>query len=91
MIIGLIKGPTAVTEFSVIGRLYFTAYAMFVLMIGPLWPTAAEAIRRGDIQWVRRTLRSLLDVRERGSKTAMSRLPAYFWRRAFSVSSTAVG
>jgi O-antigen/teichoic acid export membrane protein len=60
LIVGLVKGPAQVAEFSVIGRLYFTAYALFVLLIGPLWPTAAEAIRRGDIPWVRRQLRRSL-------------------------------
>ena len=60
MIIGFVKGAGDVPEFSVVGRLYFTAYGLFVLLIGPLWPTAAEAIRRGDIAWVRSTLRRSL-------------------------------
>jgi O-antigen/teichoic acid export membrane protein len=60
VIIGIVRGPAEVPEFSVVGRLYFTAYGVFVLLIGPLWPTAAEAIRRGDLPWVSSTLRRSL-------------------------------
>jgi O-antigen/teichoic acid export membrane protein len=41
----------------VIGRLYLLAYGIFSLLLQPLWPAYGEAARRGDLAWVRRTLR----------------------------------
>jgi O-antigen/teichoic acid export membrane protein len=57
LIISSVLGGQAVADFAVIGRLYLLAYGVFSLLLQPLWPAYGEAARRGDLAWVRRTLR----------------------------------
>jgi O-antigen/teichoic acid export membrane protein len=62
LIILKVLGPDAVTRYAVPGRLFLMMYALFMLMIGPLWPAQGEALRRGDFAWMRRALRTSLVV-----------------------------
>jgi O-antigen/teichoic acid export membrane protein len=56
-----VLGPEAVTHYSVTFRMFSMAMLMATLLSGPLWPAYGEAMARGDIPWVKRTLsRSLL-------------------------------
>ena len=50
-------GATAVADYSVAARIFLTVSAAVALLLHPLWPAYAEAIERGDIEWVRATLR----------------------------------
>jgi O-antigen/teichoic acid export membrane protein len=51
-----VLGAAAVTQYAVPRRM-FDAVAMVVGMyVTPLWPAYGEAITRGDVPWVRRTL-----------------------------------
>jgi len=51
-----VLGAAAVTQYAVPRRM-FDAVALIVAMyVTPLWPAYGEAIARGDVQWVRRTL-----------------------------------
>ena len=63
IIIARVRGVSQVPEYSIPQRM-FSIIAMIVgMMVTPLWPAYAEAISRGDVPWVRRTLgRSLLLV-----------------------------
>ena len=61
LIIGVVLGPAQVTDYAVAGRLFMMTFAVCGLLIAPLWPAYGEAIRRGDLPWVRWALaRSLL-------------------------------
>lgn len=51
-----ILGPAAAAEYSVALRLYFLVPAVVSMMFLPLWPAYGEALSRGDIAWLRRTL-----------------------------------
>ncbi|MEO6828871.1 MAG: oligosaccharide flippase family protein [Acidobacteriaceae bacterium] len=56
-------GPTAVTVFSIPDRMFSMLALLVTMLITPLWPAYGEAISRGDMDWVRRTLvRTLLAV-----------------------------
>ena len=51
-----VLGAASVTQYAVPRRM-FDAVAMVVAMyVTPLWPAYGEAISRGDVPWVRRTL-----------------------------------
>jgi O-antigen/teichoic acid export membrane protein len=56
-----VLGPEAVAQYSVAYRMFGVALLMATLLAGPLWPAYGEAMARGDIPWVKRTLiRSLV-------------------------------
>jgi O-antigen/teichoic acid export membrane protein len=56
-----VLGPEAVAQYSVAYRMFSVAMLMATLLSGPLWPAYGEALARGDILWVKRTLiRSLV-------------------------------
>ncbi len=62
-IIARILGSSSVPEYSIPQRMFSLISTMVVMMVTPLWPAYGEAISRGDIPWVRRTLgRSLVFV-----------------------------
>jgi O-antigen/teichoic acid export membrane protein len=51
-----IIGPSAAAEYSVALRLFFLVPTLLSMVFLPLWPAYGEAIARGDLAWVRRTL-----------------------------------
>jgi len=56
-----VLGPEAVAQYSVAYQMFSVALLMATLLAGPLWPAYGEALARGDIPWVKRTLvRSLV-------------------------------
>ncbi|MEA2707757.1 MAG: hypothetical protein QOF78_358 [Phycisphaerales bacterium] len=57
LIIGHMLGQDAVAEYSVVGRPFTIVFGLYSLLLSPLWPAFGEALRRGDVEWVRRTLR----------------------------------
>jgi O-antigen/teichoic acid export membrane protein len=57
IIIGKMLGQDAVADYSVIGRPFMLVFGLYSLLLSPLWPMHGEALRRGDIAWVRRVLR----------------------------------
>lgn len=60
LIISSTIGTKDVTGYDAIGRLYLGGYALFMIVLAPLWPAHGEALRRGDLAWVRRMLRHSL-------------------------------
>jgi O-antigen/teichoic acid export membrane protein len=62
-IIARTLGAVNVPEYSIPQRMFALLAAMSGMLVAPLWPAYGEAISRGDVAWVRRTLvRSLLVV-----------------------------
>jgi O-antigen/teichoic acid export membrane protein len=51
-----ILGPEAVTQYSVPMRLFSILPLIMGMIMGPLWPAYGEAIARGEMEWVRKTL-----------------------------------
>jgi O-antigen/teichoic acid export membrane protein len=63
LIIARTMGAVNVPEYSIPQRMFAIVTMMSAMLITPLWPAYGESISRGEIAWVRRTLRiSLLTV-----------------------------
>jgi O-antigen/teichoic acid export membrane protein len=63
LIIARVLGAINVPEYSVPQRLFAVVAMMSGMFVAPLWPAYGEAVSRGDVAWVRRTLaRSVLLV-----------------------------
>lgn len=57
LVLAKILGASAVTEYSVPQRLFSLTPLLLTFVLAPLWPAYAEAKARGDVQWIRNTLR----------------------------------
>jgi O-antigen/teichoic acid export membrane protein len=57
VVIGGTVGAEGVTPYALVGQVFITAYGFFMLFQAPLWPAYADALRRGDGVWVRRSIR----------------------------------
>ncbi len=51
-----LRGASAVTRYSVVARLFGIISGALAFLTTPLWPAYGEALSRGDLAWVRRTL-----------------------------------
>jgi O-antigen/teichoic acid export membrane protein len=58
LVIATDRGMEEVAAYSVVGRIFLMGYGLYMMYLTPLWPAAGEAIRRGDIGWVTRRIRS---------------------------------
>jgi O-antigen/teichoic acid export membrane protein len=56
LIVAQILGQEAVAQLAVPARLFNVAGAVAMIALMPLWPAYGEAIARGDIAWVKRTV-----------------------------------
>ena len=57
LIIAQMLGAAAVADYAVPERLFSLITLVIAMVLAPLWPAYGEAIARGDMPWVRRTLR----------------------------------
>jgi O-antigen/teichoic acid export membrane protein len=63
IIIARTLGAASVPEYSIPQKMFSLISMMVAMLVTPLWPAYGEAISRGDMVWVRRTLgRSLIAV-----------------------------
>lgn len=53
-------GAVNVPEYSIPQRLFGFISMIVAMLVGPLWPAYGEAISRGDMGWVRKTLKGSL-------------------------------
>lgn len=60
LIIAQLLGPEAVATYAVPERLFALITTAMMLFLTPLWPAYGDAAARGDIAWLRRTLRRSL-------------------------------
>lgn len=61
LIIAQVLGAAAVAQYAVPFRLFAVIPAILSMLIAPLWPAYAEASSRGDVDWIKATLkRSML-------------------------------
>jgi O-antigen/teichoic acid export membrane protein len=56
-VVAQIMGPAKVAEYNVPYRLFSIVTVLIGFFLAPLWPAYAEARARGDVAWVKRTLR----------------------------------
>ncbi len=59
-IIARTLGAANVPEYSIPQRMFGLVGVLFAMLLAPLWPAYGEAISRGDMTWVRKTLRRSL-------------------------------
>jgi O-antigen/teichoic acid export membrane protein len=57
LIAARIAGASAVPQYAVAQRVFLMVALLQSTWLAPLWPAYGEAIQRGDIAWVRRTLK----------------------------------
>lgn len=57
LILAQVLGASAVTGYSIPLKLFGFMPAIISLLLTPLWPAYSEAVARGDLMWVRKTLR----------------------------------
>ena len=69
-IVARLLGAVNVPEYSISQRMFALIATMSSMLVAPLWPAYGEAISRGDIGWVRHTLRNSLLFVLIGSFTA---------------------
>ena len=62
IVLAQLLGPAAVSDYSVAFRLFSIPVGLATVAATPLWPAYGDAVSRGDIPWVRRTLRRSLAV-----------------------------
>jgi O-antigen/teichoic acid export membrane protein len=60
LIIAHLLGAAAVADYAVVQRMFMMISILLALFTAPLWPAYREAIGRGDIPWVKKTLRNSL-------------------------------
>jgi O-antigen/teichoic acid export membrane protein len=60
LIIARTLGVINVPDYAIPQRMFALISMMVLMLAAPLWPAYAEAIARGDFQWIRRTLRKTL-------------------------------
>jgi O-antigen/teichoic acid export membrane protein len=57
-----VVGPEAAAAYSVVFRLFMIVPTVVNMLLLPLWPAYSESIARGDVEWVRRTLKISIGV-----------------------------
>ena len=62
LIITQFLGPEAVTQYAIPYQMFSLSLVIFNIVIAPLWPAYGEAIARGDIAWVQKTLNRSLKI-----------------------------
>jgi O-antigen/teichoic acid export membrane protein len=62
LVVAQILGQETVAQYSVPYRLFSIVTVVLTFFLMPLWPAYAEAAARGDVFWIRRTLRRSLKL-----------------------------
>jgi len=62
IVIAQILGSEAVTQYAVPVRVFLIVGSLITILLSPIWPAYNEAIARGDIAWVRSTLRRTIAI-----------------------------
>lgn len=60
IVLARIIGPTAVSEYSVVSRLFAIPFFFGAALVETLWPAIAEARGAGDHAWIARTRRRII-------------------------------
>ena len=60
LIISRLLGPVEVTTFNIAYKYFFYVVVLYTLVLNPILPAATEAYFKGDLEWIKRTLKRLL-------------------------------
>jgi O-antigen/teichoic acid export membrane protein len=84
LIIGAVLGQDGVADYDVVARPFLIVFGLYSVLLGPRWPAYGEALRRGDVDWVRRALRRSL-IAGVGGMTACGAAMFFFGDRIIDV------
>jgi O-antigen/teichoic acid export membrane protein len=56
LVISIGLTPDEVAPYAILGRIFLAGYGVYMMLLNPLWPASGEAVRRGDVAWVRKSL-----------------------------------
>lgn len=56
VIISHLLGPTEVTKYDIVRKLFNTLITIIVIAQGPLWSLFTDAYAKGDFKWIKKTL-----------------------------------
>ena len=59
-LLGQMDGPAAVGRFTILIQLGFFLYGFVFMLSRPLWPAVADAVARGNLDWVRGARRRMM-------------------------------
>ncbi len=59
-LLGQMEGPAAVGRYTLLIQLGFFLYGFVFMLSRPLWPAVADAVARGDLNWVRTARKRML-------------------------------
>jgi O-antigen/teichoic acid export membrane protein len=62
MIITQLLGPEQVTTYEVLFKLFSVIIVIHSLIIAPLWPAYSDAYVRGDLKWIRSTMKQQINI-----------------------------
>lgn len=62
LVIARVLDAAAVADFSIVARLFLVLGVVISAANLPLWPSNAEALARGDLDWVHRTTRRMIAI-----------------------------
>lgn len=55
-------GAAEVTSYNIAYKLFNAIYMVWIILTTPLWPAVTDAITKGDLEWVRGTVKKYLKV-----------------------------
>lgn len=58
LIIAFGRGVEEVVGYAILGRVFLIGYGVYMMLLTPLWPASGDAVRRGDLAWVARSVRN---------------------------------
>jgi O-antigen/teichoic acid export membrane protein len=62
IVVAQVLGPAAVTQYAIPAKLFGLIGVGCSLLVAPLWPAYTEALARGDVGWIRKTLRRSMSL-----------------------------
>jgi O-antigen/teichoic acid export membrane protein len=60
IVIAQVLGASSVVVYAVVYQVFFSVFLLVSMLSLPLWPAIAEAHQSGDMQWIRRSFRSIM-------------------------------
>lgn len=59
LIISKLLGPTDVTSYSIINKVFFIIIALFTIILVQIWNSTSDAFAKKDFIWIRKTIKRL--------------------------------
>ncbi len=62
LIISRILGPEQVTPYNIAFKYFGIATMLFSIIIAPMWSASTDAFTRGDLQWIKGSMKSMIRI-----------------------------